>query len=94
LNRNPNRDIRRGLAAPPVTQEQRAYPLAIVIGADEVAKASCDSREGLPRRVTVTRLDSAAAAAARIVAVLSALGPTSSLPLDWKVNHSSGLQQV
>ena len=57
-----------GLRAPGWTPgpERRAYPLATLAGAAGVEETYCAPREGLPRRVTVTRLADAAAAVERI----------------------------
>jgi CRISPR-associated endonuclease/helicase Cas3 len=64
--------FRDGLDAPAVELAEQAYPLATIAGAQSVTEKPCQAREGLPRRVTVTRLPDAAAAVARIVSAAQA----------------------
>jgi CRISPR-associated endonuclease/helicase Cas3 len=60
--------FRDGLGQKPVAMTGTAYPLATIAGATEILESPCAPREGLPRRVSVTRLTDAAAAADRLVA--------------------------
>jgi CRISPR-associated endonuclease/helicase Cas3 len=46
----------------------QAYPLATIAGSTAITETPCRPREGLPRRVAVTRLPHTAAAVARIAA--------------------------
>lgn len=55
-----------GLEAPVPALVRRDYPLATLASAGGVTESACAPREGLPRRVTVTRLGDAEAALERI----------------------------
>ena len=66
--------FRKGLGARALPLEQTAYPLATLAAADNVQEQPCAVRDGLPRRVTVTRLEDAEAAVARIVIAARAGG--------------------
>ncbi len=58
--------FRDGLGAPATPLSETAYPLATLAAADAVVERFCALRDGLARRVAVTRLPDAAAALARI----------------------------
>jgi CRISPR-associated endonuclease/helicase Cas3 len=60
--------FRDGLDAPPETLCDTRYPLATLVTAGGVTETACGVREGLARRVAVTRLDDVAAALERVVA--------------------------
>jgi len=64
--------FRKGLGMRPRALAERAYPLATLVGADTVLEQPCAPRQGLPRRVAVTRLPDANAAIERIVAAVEA----------------------
>ena len=64
--------FRDGLGQKPIDLTAAAYPLATIAGAHGAVETPCDPREGLPRRVEVTRLADAAAAVERIVAASGA----------------------
>jgi CRISPR-associated endonuclease/helicase Cas3 len=59
--------FRRGLGARAAELSCTAYPLATLAAAVGVQEAPCAPRDGLARRVAVTRLDDAEAALARII---------------------------
>jgi CRISPR-associated endonuclease/helicase Cas3 len=63
--------FRDGLDVPAVSLTEQAYPLATIAGADAVTETPCQARNGLPRRVTVTRLSDAATAVAHIAAAVA-----------------------
>jgi len=58
--------FRDGLRAPEVPLTATAYPLATVVTAETVVETPCEVRDGLARRVAVTRLPDAEAAVERI----------------------------
>ena len=58
--------FRDGLGAPPMALHDRSYPLATLTGAGAVAEVRCAVREGLGRRVAVTRVASLAMALERV----------------------------
>jgi CRISPR-associated endonuclease/helicase Cas3 len=60
--------FRDGLDAPAEPLRDTRYPLATVIAAGGITETACGVREGLARRVAVTRLDDTAVALERIVA--------------------------
>jgi CRISPR-associated endonuclease/helicase Cas3 len=60
--------FRSGLGAGPGGLESQAYPLATMVGYECAVETECAPREGLPRRVTVTRLPDASEAVERIAA--------------------------
>ena len=64
--------FRDGLGAPAAVLADRSYPLATLVSATTLAEQPCALREGLARRVEVTRLPDAAAALARVVAAARA----------------------
>ena len=64
--------FRDGLNAAPAPLIETRYPLATLAGAELVREEPVAMRTGLARRVTVTRLDDAAAAVPRIVAAANA----------------------
>ena len=64
--------FRDGLGQKSAELVEQAYPLATIAGAHVALEMPCKPREGLPRRVTVTRLPDAAAAVERIVAAAKA----------------------
>ncbi|MBU8546680.1 CRISPR-associated helicase Cas3' [Roseomonas sp. ROY-5-3] len=59
--------FRKGLGARTLPLARNDYPLATLAGAADVSEHPCAPRDGLPRRVEVTRLQDAEAALARIV---------------------------
>lgn len=64
--------FRRGLGVRPHVLTETAYPLATLAAAGAVLEQPCEPRQGLPRRVEVTRLPDAEAALDRIVAAAEA----------------------
>ena len=64
--------FREGVQAPRTALAETAYPLATLAAADGVSETPCAPRDGLPRRVAVTRLPDAEAALDRIVAAAEA----------------------
>lgn len=64
--------FQRGLGAGAVPLVRADYPLVTLISAGRATETPCAPREGLPRRVAVTRLEDAAAALDRIVAAEAA----------------------
>lgn len=64
--------FRAGLGAPGAALSETSYPLATLASADAVLEQPCDLRDGLARRMAVTRLPDAAAAVARIVVAAQA----------------------
>ncbi|NKC30219.1 CRISPR-associated helicase Cas3' [Falsiroseomonas selenitidurans] len=64
--------FRRGLGAPKAVPCSAAYPLATCVTAAELQETPCSAREGLPRRIGVTRLSDAPAALERIKAAADA----------------------
>jgi CRISPR-associated endonuclease/helicase Cas3 len=58
--------FRDGLGASPIKLVKHGYPLATLAGADDAQEVQCEPRDGLSRRVTVTRLPNGAAAIERI----------------------------
>ncbi len=64
--------FRDGLGAPAAVLTETAYPLATLAAADSVVEQPCALRDGLARRVTVTRLPDVAAALARVAAAARA----------------------
>jgi len=60
--------FRDGLGAPVAGLAETGYPLATLVGAATVTETPCAVRTGLARRVVVTRLEGAEAAAGRIAA--------------------------
>jgi len=67
------RAFRTGLGAADDTLTETSYPLATIAGSDATAETPCLPREGLPRRVMVTRLADPTVAVERIAAA-AALG--------------------
>jgi len=64
--------FRDGLGAAPQALVREEYPLATLAAADSIEETQCDVRQGLSRRVVVTRLADTDAAVERIVAAASA----------------------
>ncbi len=64
--------FRSGLGAPSTALADTSYPLATLASASAVLEQPCALRDGLARRVTVTRLPSAAAAMGRVAAAARA----------------------
>lgn len=64
--------FRDGLDAPDAELSSTAYPLATLACAASVTETPCGVRDGLPRRVEVTRLDGTEAALERIVSAAAA----------------------
>ena len=58
--------FRDGLGTPPAVLQDRSYPLATFVGAECVTETPCAVREGLGRRVGVTRVADVAAALKRV----------------------------
>ena len=67
--------FRRGLGAKRALPASVAYPLATLVGGEGIVEQPCAPREGLPRRVAVTRLPDEAAALERVLAANAAGGP-------------------
>ncbi len=64
--------FRDGLGGQAAPLAETAYPLATLASADAVTEQPCALRDGLARRVTVTRLPDAVAALARVAAAARA----------------------
>jgi CRISPR-associated endonuclease/helicase Cas3 len=60
--------FRNGLDAPSAALCSQNYPLATLVAAEHVSETECGVRDGLARRVKVTRLDDAETAVERVVA--------------------------
>jgi CRISPR-associated endonuclease/helicase Cas3 len=60
--------FQKGLGARQTAPASSFYPLATLVGREWIAEQPCAPREGLPRRVVVTRLPDEAAALERILA--------------------------
>jgi CRISPR-associated endonuclease/helicase Cas3 len=60
--------FRNGLDTPSERLRDTNYPLATLVAAEHVSETECGVRDGLARRVRVTRLDDADAALERVVA--------------------------
>ncbi len=64
--------FRSGLNAPSAILSERSYPLATLVSVDAVLEQPCALRDGLARRVAVTRLPDVVAALARVAAAARA----------------------